>query len=300
MQPNQKLLPTLRATIRLRQFSPRTEEAYVGWVKRFVRFHDLTPPTELGERDVLAFLTHLAVERKVAPSTLAQALAALCFLYREVLRRPLSGIGRIPQIKAPQRLPVVLTQSEVRLVLEQLGDRMWLIGMLLYGSGLRLMECLTLRVKDVDLERGEIRIRRGKGAKDRVTMISDRAREPLTRQLAVVTALHDRDLADGAGWVPLPGALGVDTPTPGARLPGSGCFRPGAGIVTRQQARSVGTTCTNLRFSVPSPRPSAGAVSGSVRAVILSATPSPPTFWKQAMTSGPSRNSWATGTCQRR
>ncbi len=218
MQPNPKLLPTLRATIRLRQFSPRTEEAYVGWVKRFVRYHDLTPPTELGERDVLAFLTHLAVERKVAPSTLAQALAALCFLYREVLRRPLSGIGRIPQIKAPQRLPVVLTQSEVRLVLEQLGDRMWLIGMLLYGSGLRLMECLTLRVKDVDLERGEIRIRRGKGAKDRVTMISDRAREPLMRQLAVVTALHDRDLADGAGWVPLPGALGVKYPNAGRSL----------------------------------------------------------------------------------
>ena len=218
MQPKQKLLPTMRATIRLRQFSPRTEEAYVGWVKRFVRYHGLVPPTELGERDVLAFLTHLAVERKVAPSTLAQALAALAFLYREVLRRPLVGMGRIPQIKAPQRLPVVLTPAEVRRVLEQLGERMWLIGMVLYGSGLRLMECLTLRVKDLDLERGELRIRRGKGAKDRITMLPDVVRDPLSRQVAWVTGLHERDVAEGAGWVPLPGALGVKYPNAGRSL----------------------------------------------------------------------------------
>jgi integron integrase len=218
VQPNPKLLPTLRATLRLRQSSPRTEEAYVGWVKRFVRYHGLTPPAELGEADVLAFLTHLAVERRVAPSTLAQALAALSFLYREVLRRPLVGLARIPQIKAPHRLPVVLTPGEVRRVLEQLGDRMWLIGMLLYGSGLRLLECLTLRVKDVDFERGELRIRRGKGAKDRVTMLPDRVRDPLARQVAVVGALHAHDLAENAGWVELPAALGVKYPNAGRLL----------------------------------------------------------------------------------
>jgi site-specific recombinase XerD len=128
-----RLLPSLRAAIRLRHFSPRTEEAYVGWVVRFVRYHGLTPPSDLTERDVLAFLTHLAVERRMAPSTLAQALAAISFLYREILRTPLTGLGQIPQIKGPERLPVVLTPSEVQRVLGQLQDRMWLIGMLLHG-----------------------------------------------------------------------------------------------------------------------------------------------------------------------
>jgi integron integrase len=213
-----RLLPTLRAAIRLRHFSPRTEEAYVGWVVRFVRYHGLTPPADLAERDVLAFLTHLAVERRVAPSTLAQALAAISFLYREILRTPLTGLVQIPQIKGPQRLPVVLTPAEVQRVLGQLRDRMWLIGMLLYGGGLRLLECLTLRVKDVDFERGELRIRRGKGAKDRVTMLPQRARDALARQLVLVGALHTRDLADGGGWVELPGALDRKYPNAGRSL----------------------------------------------------------------------------------
>jgi integron integrase len=219
MQSNSpRLLPTLRAAIRLRQFSRRTEDAYVGWVVRFVRFHGLRPPTELAEREVMAFLTHLAVERRVAPSTLAQALAAISFLYREVLRVPLGHLGQIPQIKGPVRLPVVLTRAEVQLVLGQLRERMWLIGMLLYGGGLRLLECLTLRVKDVDLERGELWIRRGKGAKDRVTMLPQRVRRPLGQQLGLVAAIHTRDLAEGAGWVQLPGALERKYPNAGRSL----------------------------------------------------------------------------------
>jgi len=219
MQPNPKLLPALRAAIRLRHFSPRTEDAYVAWVIRYVRYHGLRPPAELGEREVLAFLTHLAVERRVAASTLAQALAAISFLYREVLRTPIAGIGQIPQARAPHRLPVVLTPGEVQRVLGQLRERMWLIGMLLYGGGLRLLECLTLRVKDVDFERGELRVRRGKGAKDRVTVLPRRLVDPLGRQLAVVQTVHLRDLADGAGWVELPEALDRKYPNAGRSWP---------------------------------------------------------------------------------
>ncbi len=219
MQSNStRLLPTLRAAIRLRQYSRRTEEAYLGWVVRFVRFHGLKPPAQMAEQEVLAFLTHLAVDRRVAPSTLTQALAALSFLYREVLRTPLAALGQIPRIRGPERLPVVLTPAEVQLVLAQLRERMWLIGMLLYGSGLRLMECLTLRVKDLDFERGELRIRRGKGAKDRITMLPDRVSGPLRRQLELVGAIHTRDLGDGAGWVLLPGALDRKYPNAGRSL----------------------------------------------------------------------------------
>jgi integron integrase len=208
MQSNSpRLLPTLRAAIRLRHFSRRTEEAYLSWVVRFVKFHGLKPPSAMGEPEVLAFLTHLAVDRRVAPSTLTQALAAVSFLYREVLRTPLGALGQIPQVRGPERLPVVLTPAEVQRVLAQLRERMWLVGMLLYGSGLRLLECLTLRVKDVDFERGELRIRRGKGAKDRITMLPDRAQQSLRQQLDLVVAIHTRDLAEGAGWVQLPGAL---------------------------------------------------------------------------------------------
>ncbi|MGH7693823.1 MAG: phage integrase N-terminal SAM-like domain-containing protein, partial [Gemmatimonadaceae bacterium] len=134
----------MRSNLRLRHFSPRTEEAYTDWTRRFVRFHGLRHPTELGVPEVKAFLTHLADERHVAPSTLAQALAALLFLYKEVLGRPLAGLGAVPRARAPVRIPVVLTPEEVRLVLRELRGVTRLVGLLLYGSGMRLMECLTL------------------------------------------------------------------------------------------------------------------------------------------------------------
>src|SRR6185503_5718508 len=147
MQPKPKLLQSMRANLRLRHFSPRTEEAYTGWTRRYVRLHQLRHPADLGETEVKAFLTYLAQERLVAPSTLAQALAALLFLYKEVLERPLSGLGAIPRARAPVRLPVVLTPEEVRRVLEQMRGVTRLVALLLYGSGMRLMEGLTLRVK---------------------------------------------------------------------------------------------------------------------------------------------------------
>ncbi len=180
-----------------------------------MRFHGLRHPAEMGDAEVLAFLTHLRVVRRVAPATQAQALAALLFLYREVLGRPLEQVGTIPRGRAPVRLPVVLTPSEVARVLAALRGTTRLVEILLYGSGLRLLECLTLRVKDVDLERGELRLRRGQGGKDRVTVLARAARGPLGEHLERVRELHSKDLALGAGWVELPDALGRKYPGAG-------------------------------------------------------------------------------------
>jgi integron integrase len=207
MQPKSKLLHSLRAKLRLGHFSQRTEEAYVHWAYRFVVYHGRRHPREMGEREVVAFLTHLAVDRKLAAATQAQALAALQFLYRHVIDRPLTGLGGVPKAAAPVRLPVVLSEREVQRILGELDGVPLLIAVLLYGSGMRLLECLTLRVKDVDLERGEIWIRRGKGAKDRVTVLPQAARPLLVRHVARVRALHGRDLADGSGAVELPDAV---------------------------------------------------------------------------------------------
>jgi integrase len=161
----------------------------------------------MGEREVLAFLTYLAVERKLAAPTQTQALAALQFLYRHVIDRPLVGLGRVPKARAPVRLPVVLSEGEVQRILGGLDGVPLLISILLYGSGMRLLECLTLRIKDVDLERGEIRIRQGKGAKDRVRVLPQSPWRPLDDHLRRVRALHERDRAEGAGAVELPSAL---------------------------------------------------------------------------------------------
>jgi integron integrase len=171
---------------------------------------DSTPsaiPRELHEADVSRFLTHLAVEGRVAAATQAQALAAVLFLYRHVLDRPLKGLASVPRARAPVRLPVVLSRTEVQSVLGALDGTPQLIGRLLYGSGLRLLEALTLRVKDIDLERGEIRVRRAKGARDRVTVLPDRLRVTLAEHLERVRRQHERDLDEGAGSVALPDAL---------------------------------------------------------------------------------------------
>ena len=193
--------------MRLRHFSPRTVEAYTDWVRRFIRFHGNRHPRDLGEREVTAFLTWLAVERKVAASTQNQALAALLFLFSAVLDRPLSALGAVPRAHTPARLPVVLTGEEVARVLHHLRGVPLLVALLLYGSGLRLMEALTLRVKDVDLARGELRVRRAKWGRDRVTMLARCAGEPLARHLEAVQALHQVDLRRGGGAVALPEAL---------------------------------------------------------------------------------------------
>lgn len=205
--PKSRLLQSLRDNLRLRHYSPRTEQAYTSWVVRFIRFHGMRHPRELGTDAIERFLTHLAVDRRVAPSTLSQALAAILFLYREIIRRPVTDLGALPKLRAPVRLPVVLTEREVAAVLDQMRGTTRLVATLLYGSGLRLMESVTLRVKDVDLERRELRIRRGKGAKDRVTMVPEAVIPALRAHLARGRAQHQAQIAAGRGRVPLPDAL---------------------------------------------------------------------------------------------
>ncbi|MEX2179669.1 MAG: integron integrase [Gemmatimonadaceae bacterium] len=202
-----RLLVQFHEACRLRQLSRRTEQAYRAWVIRYVRHHQLRHPAELGDAHVLAWLNHLTTKRQVSHSTQMQALSAALFLYRDVLRRPLSDLRGLIRASGPRRLPAVLSQGEVGQVLERLQGDARLVAMLLYGSGLRLMEALTLRVKDLDFDRGEIRVRRGKGGKDRVTMLPVRVAAPLRVHMQQVKARHDRDLATGGGLVALPGAL---------------------------------------------------------------------------------------------
>lgn len=182
------------------------------WVRRYVRFHGTRDPALMGEAEVAAFLTDLAVRRRVSASTQNQALAALLFLYQEVLGRRLDWVDGVVHAKRPFRLPVVLTPGEVRAVLGRMRGPFWLVAMLLYGSGLRLLEALGLRVKDLDFERHEIRLRGGKGAKDRVTVLPDVVCDGLRAHLEVVRRLHRRDLAAGGGAVVLPGALDIKLP----------------------------------------------------------------------------------------
>ena len=202
-----KLLDQVRDRLRVKHYSIRTEQVYVDWIKRFIRFHDKRHPKDMGAQEIEAFLTHLAVKGKVSASTQNQAKSALLFLYREVLEQKLPWLDKVTQAKASQRLPVVLTVDEVQAVLKRLSATHWLIASLLYGAGLRLMEAVRLRVKDVEFARHEIIVREGKGGKDRVTMLPESVIEPLKRHLAKVKALHEEDLAAGGGDVYLPFAL---------------------------------------------------------------------------------------------
>jgi integron integrase len=202
-----RLLDRLREAIRVRHYSIRTEEAYVQWVKRFIFFHNKRHPDEMGRPEIEAFLTNLAVQGKVAASTQNQALNAIVFLYKEVLKREVGQFEKLVWAKRSPRVPVVLTVQEVTALLDQIDGVPALMARLLYGSGLRLMECCQLRVKDVDFDYRQITVRDGKGAKDRVTMLPASMVEPLKAHLPSVRALHERDLADGFGAVYLPNVL---------------------------------------------------------------------------------------------
>ena len=202
-----RLLDRLREAIRLRHYSIRTEAAYVDWVRRFIRFHAKRHPREMGAAEVEAFLTHLAVERGVAPSTQNQAKSALLFLYRVVLQVQLPWLDEIVAAKDKRRLPVVLTPVEVRALLNERSGTMGLVASLLYGTGMRLLEGLRLRVKDVEFERRELIVRYGKGGKDRITVLPENLLLPLRAHLARIRVRHDQDLAQGFGEVWLPEAL---------------------------------------------------------------------------------------------
>jgi integron integrase len=210
MQPSEDQSPFLRSvreTIRVRHYSIRTEEAYVQWVKRYILFHGKRHPSQMGEAEVCAFLTHLAVDGQVAAATQNQALNALVFLYRHVVNRPLGEFSGIVRAKQPQRLPVVLTPAEVGRILRALKGIYWLIACLQYGSGLRLLESVRLRVKDLDFEHRAILVRDGKGAKDRVVTLPDELIVPLKRHLANRKTAFERDAAQGIETVFLPYAL---------------------------------------------------------------------------------------------
>ncbi len=210
-----RLLDQLRDRIRLKHYSIRTEQTYVDWVRRFIFFHGKRHPAEMGKLELEAFLTNLAVAGNVSASTQNQAKSALLFLYRHVLELDLPWLENVEQAKAPKRLPIVMTASEVRNVLDRMRGTYGLMGRLLYGTGMRLMECVRLRVKDVDFERREIIVREGKGFKDRVTVLPQILIEPLKLQLEKVRALHQEDLAAGTSDVYLPYALARKYPKAG-------------------------------------------------------------------------------------
>jgi integron integrase len=216
--PKPRLLEQVRRACRARQFSDRTADAYTGWVRRYVIFHGKRHPAQLDGHAVAAFLTHLATDGNVGVSTQSQAASALLFLYREVLGltiRPPEGVVRP---RKPRRLPVVLTRGETIAVLSELAGTKRLVASLLYGAGLRLMEALQLRVKDIDLTRNEIVVRSGKGGADRITMLPAAVAPDLKRQIARVSRQHDADVARGGGWVALPAAFRRKSPAAARQL----------------------------------------------------------------------------------
>ena len=210
--PPPKLLDRLRIHLRTRHYSIRTEEAYVDWARRFILFHGKRHPQDMGAAEVEAFLSHLAVDRQVSASTQNQAKAALLYLYKQVLQVDLPWLDEVVQAKRPRRLPVVLTPGEVRDLLLHVQGTAGLIAQLMYGTGLRLLEALRLRVKDVEFARREIIVREGKGNKDRVTVLPENLIAPLQAQLQKARALHEKDLEAGLGRVWLPHALAVKYP----------------------------------------------------------------------------------------
>ena len=210
-----RLLEQVRDVMRLKHYSLRTERSYCDWIERFIRFHAMRHPQEMGEAEVSAFLTHLAREGQVAASTQNQALSAILFLYQQVLKQEIGWLDNVERASRPARLPVVLTPDEVKRILNRLHGTARLMAELLYGSGLRLMECVRLRVKDVDFAYAKIVVRDGKGAKDRVTMLPVTLAAALGRHLLKVKAQHEQDLEDGFGEVYLPGALNRKYPKAG-------------------------------------------------------------------------------------
>ena len=219
-----KLLDRVRAALRTRHYSPSTERAYVEWVRRYVRFHGLRHPAQMGEPELTAFLSHLACRERVSASTQNQALAALLFLYREVLGLRLGWLDGVVRAKSAPRLPVVLSRDEVTSVLDRMRGPASLMARLMYGSGLRLLECCRLRVKDLDLARGAVTVRAGKGGRDRRTLLPETLKEPLRAHLVDAHRVHASDLAQGAGWVELPGRLDRKLPHAGREWPWQWAF----------------------------------------------------------------------------
>jgi integron integrase len=214
-----RLFERVREAAHVRHYSRRTESAYWAWIRRFIFFHGKRHPAEMGAPEITKFLSSLAVEGNVAAATQNQALSALLFLHRDVLEQDLPWLDDVVRAKRPARLPVVLTRDEVRSLLLQMHGVPRLMAMLLYGAGLRLLECAHLRVKDVDFARNQLLVRSGKGDKDRVTMLPAVVKAELTGHLEMVKQQHEMDLRHGAGWVELPSALARKYPSAGREWP---------------------------------------------------------------------------------
>ena len=237
--PAPRLLDLVRERLRLKHYSLRTEQAYVGWIRRYIIHHGRRHPSDMGKREVEAFLTSLAVERDVSAATQGQALSAILFLYREVLEEPLPWLDEVTRAKRPARLPSVLSRDEVQRLIREVDDPLInLIVALLYGTGMRLLECLRLRVKDVDFGRGEIVVREGKGGKDRMTMLPISLADRLRAQLSQVRALHGAELLAGRGDVWFPNPLGAKYPAAGKSLGWQYVFPP-AGLSVDPRSGAV-------------------------------------------------------------
>jgi len=291
-----RLLEQLSRALEVRHRSRRTVQAYSSWVRRFILFHGKRHPSELGSEHVTAFLSSLATEGKCSASTQNQALSAILFLYRHVLATPLPWLDDVVRARRPRRLPVVLTDREVAALLSRLCGPHLLVAALQYGAGLRLMECLQLRVKDVDLERGEIIVRDGKGRKDRVTLLPERLVPRLREHLGAVHQLHQRDLARGAGHVELPTGLAAQYPRASRQwawqwiFPATRTYRHPNGEHRRHHLHesavpSAQSTWPSSRLASPNtPRPT------------HCGTPSRPACSSTATTSAPSKRFSATTT----
>ncbi len=271
--PKRRILDRVRDEIRTRHYSPRTEKAYVFWIKRFIFFHDKRHPDTMGEAEISAFVSQLATRRNASASTQGQALSALLFLYRHVLRRELNKL-KFARAKRPTRLPLVLTRREVNAVLDRMTGTTALMALLLYGSGLRVRECCRLRVKDLNLERREITVRDGKGEKDRITMVPESLVKPLHAQLKRVRAQHERDILNGSGFVELPYALDKKYPNAPREWGWQWVFPQPGSTSTAKPTGAVDISCTRAPCNARSRTPCSPPESRNPQAATLSDIPS--------------------------
>jgi integron integrase len=294
--PRPKLLDQVRQAIRTRHYSHRTEKAYVHWIKRFVFFHNKRHPIELGEPEIAQFLSSLASDSHVSASTQNQALNALLFLYKEVLEKKIWLIQGVVRANRPKRLPVVLTIEEVKRVLDCLQGTPWLMAVLLYGAGLRLLECCHLRIKDIDFARNQIVVRAGKGNKDRYTMLPAAVVEPLRKHLQVVKRQHEEDLTRGLGRVALPDALERKYPNAGKEWGWQWVFPATSHYVDKLTEKIAGIIFTKRFFRKRSKKQGSRQTSSSRRVVTPYVILSQPICWRTATISERFRSCSATTT----
>jgi integron integrase len=295
-----RLLDQVRDRIRFKHYSWRTEQAYIDWIKRYIRFSDNCHPSALSAIDVERFLAHLAAEEGVAQSTQNQAPSALLFLYRQVLGRDVRWLAQVPRVRAPATLPVVLTPAEVTRLLKEIAGTHRLFGALLCGTGMRILEAARLRVKDIDLARREIVVRNGKGAKDRVTVLPDRLVPALRRHLVATRALHQVDVERGHGSVWLPFALERKYPGASREWAWQYVFPADRLSIDSENVRCAVITLASSHFSAPCAKRSDEAASPSWRRHIRCAIRLPRTCSNRVPTSGRSRNCSVTPTSERR